>query len=204
MFAHQRQRERQVSIRKSPEWLRRCCVALTNFEFVVTTLKCFCMDRLKWSVVLIRKSPVAAASLCGADPAEHNEWEAVGGDSSSGRTAPRVATWENSGNSWEIAPSTLELLLLPLHELPPHLCLPSPPEQTLPRPLRQGNFKGEPRMKQKCSSQQRPLAHLPTPPVRAGRGLFVVDHSFPFLDCQQYYHSRFLHKEAYQLVIVGH
>ena len=71
---------------------------------------------------------------------------------------------------------------------------PAPPEQTLPRPLWQGNFYGELRMNQKCSSQSR-LAHLPTPPVRA-RGYWVIHSHLYIYMCV---HCNYNYKSVFQI-----
>ena len=92
----------------------------------------------------IRKSPVAAA-LCGADRPD-NEWEAVVGDSRSG-SAPSAHVGERPQHP-PLLPHH-RLLLLPLHELPHLLILLS---KHFRAPSGDGNFKGELRMKQKCSS----------------------------------------------------
>ena len=89
--------------------------------------------------VFNKKVTDVAAALCGADRPD-NEWEAVVGDSRSG-SAPSAHVGER--------PQHLRLLLLPLHELPHLLILLS---KHFRAPSGDGNFKGELRMKQKCSS----------------------------------------------------
>ena len=96
--------------------------------------------------VFNKKVTDVAAALCGSDRPD-NEWEAVVGDSRSG-SAPSAHVGERPQHPLLLLPPP-RLLLLPLHELPHLLILLS---KHFRAPSGDGNFKGELRMKQKCSS----------------------------------------------------